>query len=98
MGKITGFLELQRIQEAAEPANERVRHYREFVLALKDDEAAKQGAEYVDTYTGSAGHDVCRPVGTKWIEGIKPESPGAQVHPNALGQEGMSKAVLAKLG
>ena len=48
MGKITGFLELQRIPEAAEPANERVRHYREFVLALTDDEAAKQGARCMD--------------------------------------------------
>ncbi len=48
MGKITGFLELQRIQEAAQPAAERVRHYREFVLALKDDEAAAQGARCMD--------------------------------------------------
>ena len=48
MGKVTGFLELQRIQEVAQPANERVRHYREFVLALKDDEAAAQGARCMD--------------------------------------------------
>ncbi|MEO8506142.1 MAG: glutamate synthase subunit beta [Betaproteobacteria bacterium] len=48
MGKVTGFLELQRIKEAAQPANERVRHYREFVLTLKDDEAAKQGARCMD--------------------------------------------------
>ncbi len=48
MGKITGFLELQRIQEAAQPTTERVRHYREFVIALKDDEAAKQGARCMD--------------------------------------------------
>ncbi len=48
MGKITGFLELQRIQEVAEPTNERVRHYREFVLALSDDAAAKQGARCMD--------------------------------------------------
>ena len=48
MGKITGFLELQRIQEAAQPAVERVRHYREFVLALTNDEAAKQGARCMD--------------------------------------------------
>nr|WP_202513116.1 SGNH/GDSL hydrolase family protein [Streptomyces sp. SID3343] len=61
-------------------------------------EAAEQGAEFVDTYTPTLGHDVCQPVGTKYIEGIKPESPGAPVHPNALGQEAMSKAVLAKLG
>jgi glutamate synthase (NADPH/NADH) small chain len=48
MGKVTGFLELQRIQEAAEPANERVRHYREFVLTLRDEEASKQGARCMD--------------------------------------------------
>ncbi len=48
MGKVTGFLELQRIKEATQPANERVRHYREFILTLKDDEAAKQGARCMD--------------------------------------------------
>jgi glutamate synthase (NADPH/NADH) small chain len=48
MGKITGFLELQRITEAALPTAERVRHYREFVITLKEDEAAKQGARCMD--------------------------------------------------
>ena len=48
MGKITGFLELQRIQEAMQPTAERVRHYREFTLALSDDDAAKQGARCMD--------------------------------------------------
>ena len=48
MGKITGFLELQRIQEAMQPTAERVRHYREFTLALADDDAAKQGARCMD--------------------------------------------------
>ncbi len=48
MGKITGFMELQRIQEVALPAAERVHNYREFVLALKDDEASKQGARCMD--------------------------------------------------
>ena len=48
MGKVTGFLELQRIQEAMQPAAERVRHYREFTLALADDDAAKQGARCMD--------------------------------------------------
>jgi glutamate synthase (NADPH/NADH) small chain len=48
MGKITGFMELQRIQEAMLPSTERVRNYREFVLALKDDEASKQGARCMD--------------------------------------------------
>ncbi len=63
MGKITGFLELQRIKEAAQPATERVRHYREFVLTLKDDEAAAQGARCMDCgipfcQTGCPVHNV----------------------------------------
>ena len=48
MGKITGFLELQRIQEVAEPVAERVNHYREFILTLSDDAASKQGARCMD--------------------------------------------------
>jgi lysophospholipase L1-like esterase len=76
-------------------------YLRKIVPALNDmlaRQAAEQGAEFVDTFTPTRGHDVCQPVGTKYVEGIKPESPAAPVHPNALGQEAISKAVLAKLG
>ncbi len=48
MGKITGFMELERVAETALPVKERVRGYREFILALKDDEATKQGARCMD--------------------------------------------------
>src|SRR6202795_968355 len=48
MGKITGFMELERIKEVVLPVDERVRNYREFILTLKDDEAAKQGARCMD--------------------------------------------------
>ena len=48
MGKITGFMELERISEVYEPPKERVTHYREFVLALDGDSAAKQGARCMD--------------------------------------------------
>src|SRR6201995_3806714 len=48
MGKITGFMEYQRLAEAAEPAPSRVRHYREFVVTLREDEASKQGARCMD--------------------------------------------------
>jgi glutamate synthase (NADPH) small chain len=48
MGKVTGFLEYQRLQEAAEEADSRIKHYREFVLHLTDDEASKQGARCMD--------------------------------------------------
>ena len=48
MGKTTGFLEFQRLQEAAEDNRSRVRHYKEFVLHLTDTEAAQQGARCMD--------------------------------------------------
>ena len=48
MGKITGFMELSRIQEVMLPVPERVRSFREFILPLADDEASKQGARCMD--------------------------------------------------
>ena len=48
MGKVTGFLEFQRLQEAAEPTTERKRHYKEFTLRLSDDQAKVQGARCMD--------------------------------------------------
>jgi len=48
MGKVTGFLEYQRLQEASEETSTRVRHYHEFVLHLTDEEASKQGARCMD--------------------------------------------------
>jgi lysophospholipase L1-like esterase len=62
------------------------------------DQAAANGTTYVDTYTGSVGHDVCQPTGTKWVEGVVPTSPAAPFHPNALGEKGMARQVEAKLG
>ena len=48
MGKITGFMEYQRLSEAAEDKRERVKHYREFVLHLSAQEAGVQGARCMD--------------------------------------------------
>jgi glutamate synthase (NADPH/NADH) small chain len=48
MGKVTGFLEFQRLQEAAEAPANRLKHYKEFVLHLTDDEARQQGARCMD--------------------------------------------------
>ncbi|NCW52088.1 MAG: glutamate synthase subunit beta, partial [Betaproteobacteria bacterium] len=48
MGKTTGFLEFERLQEASEPVGDRLKHYREFVLHLDDDQAAAQGARCMD--------------------------------------------------
>ncbi|MEP7208489.1 MAG: glutamate synthase, partial [Casimicrobiaceae bacterium] len=48
MGKITGFMEQERIAEPALPVKERVRNYREFILRLADVDASKQGARCMD--------------------------------------------------
>jgi glutamate synthase (NADPH/NADH) small chain len=48
MGKPTGFIEFQRLSEAYEPADTRLKHYREFVVTLSDEQAAVQGARCMD--------------------------------------------------
>ena len=48
MGKVTGFMELERVREVALPVEERLRSYYEFIETLKESEAAKQGARCMD--------------------------------------------------
>ncbi len=48
MGKITGFMEYQRLNEAAEAPEARKKHYREFVVHLTEEEAKVQGARCMD--------------------------------------------------
>ena len=48
MGKPTGFLERQRLSEAYEPAEARLKHYREFVATLNDEQTRVQGSRCMD--------------------------------------------------
>ena len=48
MGKPTGFMERQRLSEAYEPAEARLKHYREFVATLNDEQASVQGSRCMD--------------------------------------------------
>jgi glutamate synthase (NADPH/NADH) small chain len=48
MGKITGFMEVERLQEASEAPTNRLQHWREFVLHLSDEQAGKQAARCMD--------------------------------------------------
>jgi glutamate synthase (NADPH/NADH) small chain len=48
MGKITGFLEYERLEEPHEDSDSRKRHYREFYLRLPDADAKVQGARCMD--------------------------------------------------
>ena len=48
MGKVTGFMEYNRLTEANLPVVDRVKNYKEFVLHLSDDQAKQQGARCMD--------------------------------------------------
>src|SRR6476661_99091 len=51
MGKITGFMEYERVEEGYKPIPERVKHYKEFVIGLNDEQAKVQGARCMDCGT-----------------------------------------------
>ncbi len=48
MGKITGFLEIERQDRQYEPAADRVRNYNEFVVSLGEEGTRKQAARCMD--------------------------------------------------
>ena len=51
MGKITGFMEFERIEEGYKPVGERLKNYKEFVIGLDDSQANKQAARCMDCGT-----------------------------------------------
>ncbi len=51
MGKTTGFMEYERIDEGYEPVDKRLKNYKEFVIALNDEQAKIQGARCMDCGT-----------------------------------------------
>ncbi|MDI3510147.1 MAG: glutamate synthase small chain [Betaproteobacteria bacterium] len=51
MGKVTGFMEYERLEEGYKPVAERLKHYKEFVVALDDSQAKIQGARCMDCGT-----------------------------------------------
>ena len=51
MGKITGFMEFERIEEGYKPVNERLKNYKEFVIGLDDAHAKTQSARCMDCGT-----------------------------------------------
>ncbi len=51
MGKITGFMEFERVEEGYKPVTERVKHYKEFVIGLSPEQAKTQSARCMDCGT-----------------------------------------------
>ena len=51
MGKVTGFMEYERVEEGYKPVPERLKDYREFVVAIDDGQARVQSARCMDCGT-----------------------------------------------
>src|SRR6185295_14488639 len=48
MGKVTGFIEFERDDRDYAPVEERIKHYREFVIPMADDAVRTQAARCMD--------------------------------------------------
>ena len=62
-----------------------------------EDEAAVNDADYVDTYSDSIGHDVCKLPPNRWFEGLVPTEPAFPLHPNGKGEASMARSAIAVL-
>ena len=51
MGKITGFMDYERLEEGYKPVPERLKNYKEFVIGLDDQQAGQQAARCMDCGT-----------------------------------------------
>ncbi len=51
MGKVTGFMEIERLEEGYKPVKERLKNYNEFVIGLDEGQAKKQAARCMDCGT-----------------------------------------------
>jgi glutamate synthase (NADPH/NADH) small chain len=51
MGKVTGFMEYERLEEGYAPVVQRVKNYKEFVIGLNAEQAKVQGARCMDCGT-----------------------------------------------
>ncbi|MET0382824.1 MAG: glutamate synthase subunit beta [Burkholderiaceae bacterium] len=51
MGKVTGFMEYERVEEGIAPVPQRLKHHREFVVGLKPEDSKVQAARCMDCGT-----------------------------------------------
>jgi hypothetical protein len=66
--------------------------------AMPAAQAAANGAELIDRYTASIGHDACQPPVIRWVEPVVPVNAAAPLHPNPGGMIGASELLTASLG
>jgi lysophospholipase L1-like esterase len=67
------------------------------INAMIKGQAEANGAEYIDTYADSVGHDVCKLPPNRWFEGLIPTEPAYPLHPNAKGEASMARSAIAVL-
>jgi lysophospholipase L1-like esterase len=65
--------------------------------AMMATQAAANGAELIDWYTASIGHDACKPPVIRWVEPVVPVNAAAPIHPNLGGMIGASELLSAAL-
>jgi glutamate synthase (NADPH) small chain len=70
VGKVTGFLEFEREDRDYEPVEERIRHWREFVLPLPEEDYRTQAARCMN-----CGVPYCQGTGS-----LRPGTPGCPVN------------------
>ena len=75
-----------------------VRAKQEELNAMLAAQAAAAGAELIDWYTASIGHDACKPPVIRWVEPVVPVNAAAPIHPNLGGMLGASELLTAAIG
>jgi lysophospholipase L1-like esterase len=60
-------------------------------------QAAANGAQLIDWYSASIGHDACQLPVVRWVEPVVPVNAAAPVHPNLGGMMGASDLLVAAL-
>lgn len=64
------------------------------INAMIAQRAARNEAEFIDTYSDSIGHDVCKQPPERWFEGLVPTEPAYPLHPNAKGEASMAGSAI----
>jgi len=74
-----------------------VRAKQEELNAMLATQAAAAGAEVIDWYAASVGHDACQPPAIRWVEPAAPANAAAPLHPNLGGMMGASALLTTAL-
>ncbi len=65
--------------------------------SMLQSEAAANGATFVNTFTGSIGHDACKSSSVRWVNPIIASGGGISVHPNPTGESELATFVESAL-